>query len=122
MPSASPDDLPLQEVAPGYSSRFAEWGAMTVGLESAPAGTDGSSLLEGGRCQAHHWGYLLSGRLVVDFEDGHTEEIGAGRAYYLEPGHSIRIVEDSEAVEFTPTEELQQTLDVVRRAAAAAAE
>jgi hypothetical protein len=117
MPSASRDDLPLQEVAPGYSSRFAEWGAMTVGLESAPAGTDAAALLDCFRCQAHHWGYLISGRLVVDYGDGRTEEISGGRAYYLEPGHHIRIVEDSEAVEFTPTDELQRTLDAVRGAA-----
>jgi hypothetical protein len=117
MPSASPEDLPLQEVAPGYSSRFAEWGALTVGLESAPAGTDAGALLDGARCQAHHWGYLVTGRIVVEYEDGRSEEIGAGRAYYLEPGHRIRIVEDSQAVEFTPTEELQRTLDLVRAAA-----
>jgi mannose-6-phosphate isomerase-like protein (cupin superfamily) len=122
MPSASPDDLPLQEVAPGYSSRFADWGAMTVGLESAPAGTDAAASIDGFHCHAHHWGYLISGRIVVDYEDGRTEEIGAGRAYYLEPGHHIRIVEDSEAVEFTPTEELKRTLDAVRARAAETSE
>ena len=72
MPCASRDELPLQEVAPGYSSRFADWGGMTVGLEAAPAGMDASSMLASlpdGRCQARHWGYLITGRIVVDYGD-----------------------------------------------------
>ena len=120
MPSASRDELPLQEVAPGYSSRFADWGGMTVGHEEAPAGMDASSMLASlpdGRCQAHHWGYLISGRIVVDYGDDRSEVVSAGQAYYVEPGHRITFEEDSEAVEFTPTAELEQTLAAVREAA-----
>ena len=120
MPCASRDELPLKEIAPGYSSRFADWGGMTVGLEAAPAGMDASSMLEalpGGRCQAHHWGYLLSGRFAVDYGE-RREVVSAGQAYYLEPGHRITFEEDSEAVEFTPTDELEETLAAVRAFAA----
>lgn len=123
MPCASRDELPLQEVAPGYSSRFADWGGMTVGLEAAPAGMDASSMLAslpGGRCQARHWGYLISGRIVVDYGD-RREVVTAGQAYHIEPGHRISFEEDSEAVEFTPTDELELTLAAVRKAAAAGA-
>lgn len=123
MPCASRDELPLQEVAPGYSSRFADWGGMTVGLEAAPAGMDASSMLAslaGGRCQARHWGYLISGRIVVDYGD-RREVVTAGQAYHVEPGHRISFEEDSEAVEFTPTDELELTLAAVRKAAAAGA-
>lgn len=121
MPCASRDELPLQEIAPGYSGRFAEWGEMTVGIESAPAAMDATSMLEtlpGGRCQAHHWGYLLSGRISVDYGD-RREQVVAGQAYYVEPGHLITFEEDSEAVEFTPTEELEQTFAAVREHARA---
>jgi hypothetical protein len=93
---------------------------MTVGLEAAPAGMDASSMLEAlpdGRCQARHWGYLLSGRIVVDYAD-HREVVSAGQAYYLEPGHRVTFEEDSEAVEFTPTDELEHTLAAVRAYAA----
>ena len=124
MPSASSDELPLQEIAPGYSSRFTDWGGMTVGLEAAPAGMDASSMLKGlpgDRCQARHWGYLISGRLRVDYGD-RTEVVAAGQAYYLEPGHLITFEEDSEAVEFTPTEELELTLATVRANALAQAQ
>ena len=116
MPAASRDELPLQEVAPGYKSRFADWGGMTVGHEAAPAGMDATSALKGlpdDRCQAHHWGYLISGRLVVDYGD-RQETVSGGQAYYIEPGHLISFEEDSEAVEFTPTDELEQTLAAVR--------
>lgn len=117
MPCASRDELPLVQITPTYSTRMAEWGSMTVGIEAAPAGLDGAADLgdlPGGRCQAHHWGYMLSGKIVVDYEDGRQETISGGQAYYVEPGHKISFLEDSEAVEFTPTDELKRTLDAVR--------
>jgi mannose-6-phosphate isomerase-like protein (cupin superfamily) len=83
---------------------------------------DASSLLAklpGGRCQARHWGYLISGRIVVDYGD-RQEVVTGGQAYHVEPGHRITFEEDSEAVEFTPTDELEQTLAAVRDAAAEA--
>jgi len=122
MPCASRDDLPLQQVTPEYSSRFVDWGGLTVGFEAAPAGMDASSMLAklpGGRCQARHWGYLISGRIVVDYGD-RQEVVTGGQAYHVEPGHRITFEEDSEAVEFTPTDELEQTLAAVREAAAEA--
>ena len=67
----------------------------------------------GDRCQAHHWGYLLSGRIIVDYGERQETVVG-GQAYYIEPGHLISFAEDSEAVEFTPTDQLEQTLAVVQ--------
>jgi len=124
MPCAGRDELPLHEIAPGYSSRLTDWGGMTVVFERAPTGMDASTMLDGlpdGRCQPPHWGVLLSGKLVVDYGD-RQEAITGGQAYYVEPGHRISFLEDSEAVEFTPTAELEKTLEVVRRNAAAAAD
>jgi hypothetical protein len=120
MPSAAREDLPLQEVVPGYSSRLADWGGITVGFEQAHKGQDASAMLEGlpdGRCQAPHWGYLFSGRVVVDYGD-RQETIVGGQAYYIAPGHRLTFEEDSEALEFTPTDALEQTLEVARRNAA----
>jgi len=121
MPAASRDELPLQEISPGYSTRMAEWGEMTVGLEAMPAGADATTSIAGlpdGRCQAHHWGYLITGRIVVEYAD-RQETVSAGQAYYVEPGHRIRFEEDSEAVEFTRTVELERTLAAVRASAGA---
>ena len=120
MPSASREELPLQEVVPGYSTRLADWGGITVGFEKAHKGQDASAMLRGlpdDRCQAPHWGYLFSGRIVVDYAD-RQETIVGGQAYYITPGHRLRFEEESEALEFTPTEALEATLAVARRNAA----
>jgi hypothetical protein len=123
VPSASHDELPLQEIVPGYSSRLADWGGITVAFERAHAGQDASGMVKGlpdDRCQAPHWGYLFSGRVTVHYGD-RTETIVGGQAYYVAPGHTLTFDEDSEALEFTPTDALEQTLEVARRNAGAAA-
>jgi hypothetical protein len=66
------------------------------------------------RCQAPHWGFCFSGRIVVDYGD-RQETIEGGQAYYVAPGHKLTFLEDSEALEFTPTDKLQETLDAARR-------
>jgi hypothetical protein len=117
VPSASHDELPEQEVVAGYSSRFADWGGITVAFEKAHAGQDASAMVKGlpdDRCQAPHWGYLFSGEIVVDYAD-RSETVVAGQAYYIEPGHRISFLSDSEALEFTPTSELEKTFQAIRR-------
>jgi hypothetical protein len=121
MPSGSHDELPEVEIAPGYSSRMADWNGMTVAFEKAHAGQDGSAMVKGlpdDRCQAPHWGYLFCGHMTVDYGD-RQETIEGGQAYYVAPGHLISFQSDCEALEFTPTDALGQTLEAVRRNAAA---
>jgi hypothetical protein len=123
VPSGARDELPLTEVVPGYASRMADWGGITVAFEHATAGQDASSMLKGlpdDRCQAPHWGYLFSGRMVVDYGD-RRETVTGGQAYYLAPGHRVSFETDCEALEFTPSEALEQTLEVARRNLAAGA-
>ena len=91
VPSGSHDELPPVEIVPGYSSRMADWGGMTVAFEKAHAGQDASGMVKGlpdDRCQAPHWGYLFSGRMTVDYGD-RQETIEGGQAYYIAPGHLI---------------------------------
>ena len=117
MPSGSRDELPVVEIVPGYSSRMADWAGMTVAFERAHAGQDASSMVKGlpdDRCQAPHWGYLFSGRIIVDYGD-RQETIEGGQAYYVAPGHRLTFETDCEALEFTPTDALEQTMDAVRR-------
>jgi hypothetical protein len=95
MPSAAHDELELREIAPGYASRFTDWGGMTVVFEKAHAGQAASAMvkgLPGDRCQAPHWGFLFSGKIVVHFDD-RTETIEGGQAYYIAPGHAIEFLE-----------------------------
>ncbi len=73
MPSGSRDNLPLTEIIPGYSSRMADWGGITVAFEKAHKGQDASSMVKGlpdDRCQAPHWGYLFSGTMIVEYGIG----------------------------------------------------
>lgn len=49
------------------------------------------------------------------FADGKEEVYETGEAYYAPPGHTPTLYEGTEIVEFSPTEELQQTIEVVTR-------
>ena len=53
----------------------------------------------GERCQAHHVGLLQSGTMRVLHEDGTEQEIRAGQAYVIEPGHDAWVVGDEPVVE-----------------------
>ena len=57
-------------------------------------------------CQAHHVGYVLTGRLHVLSDDGGEAEIGPGEAYEIEPGHDGWVVGDEAvtSVEFSGAE------------------
>jgi hypothetical protein len=117
MPSASRDEIELREIAPGYSSRFVDWGGITVAFEEAQAGQDASAMVRGlpdDRCQAPHWGYLFTGKILVHYAD-RTETVEGGQAYYIEPGHAIEFLEESQALEFTPTAALERTFEAIRR-------
>ena len=59
-------------------------------------------------------GYVIKGK--VAFRSGDEEEVfEAGDAYYASPGHTPVLYAGSEVVEFSPTEELGRTMDVVTR-------
>jgi uncharacterized cupin superfamily protein len=45
-------------------------------------------------CQVQHTGYVVSGRMQVDMDDGSEQEIGAGDMYVIRPGHDAWIVGD----------------------------
>jgi hypothetical protein len=91
-----------------------EWGGMTTGIVTIPAGTDLTALLRGlpdDQCPCPHWGYVIAGRLVVHYPD-REETIVAGQAYYLPPGHVPEYAEDTEVFEVSPTEELNKVIEV----------
>jgi hypothetical protein len=62
----------------------------------------------GERCQAHHVGLIQSGTMGVVHEDGTEQEIRAGQAYVIEPGHDAWVIGDEPVVGFefySPTAE-----------------
>ena len=64
--------------------------------------------LPGSHCRCPHWGYMLSGRITVDYDDKH-EEYGPGDAFYMSPGHVPTAEAGTEFVTFSPREELAVT-------------
>ena len=64
--------------------------------------------LPGSHCRCPHWGYMLSGRMTVDYDD-EQEEYGAGDAFYMSPGHVPTAEAGSEFVIFSPKDELAAT-------------
>ena len=114
-------DLPVAFERGDLVLRQAEWGEMNVGLERFPAGTDTEPVFKGlpdDRCQCPHWGYVISGRLRVRYED-REETLRAGDAYYMSPGHLPIFDDDTEVVEFSPKGAYQQTMEVAARNVAA---
>jgi hypothetical protein len=74
--------------------------------------------LPGDRCQCPHWGYLLSGKLTVSYAD-REETYLPGDAFYMPPGHVPTAEAGSEFVQFSPTDQLQETMVAIKANAAA---
>jgi hypothetical protein len=110
--SQAPESLEVE----GYEGHFDELDGYTVGFETYTADADLAPLFAGlpdDRCQCPHWGYVLKGRLTYRYADGTEDTIESGEAYYARPGHTPVLFAGTEVVEFSPTDALQATLDVV---------
>lgn len=113
----SMNDLPVALEIPEGKIWQAEWGNHTVEFGKFHATVDPAPLLKGlpdDRCQCPHWGYVIKGRLRYRFRD-HEEVYEAGDAYYVPAGHTPVLEAGVEYVEFSVTEELARTMDVVGR-------
>jgi mannose-6-phosphate isomerase-like protein (cupin superfamily) len=61
-----------------------------------------------------HWSYVIKGKVSYNVGDrGETFE--AGEAYYVPPGHTPMMHAGTELVEFSPTDGLQRTFEVVTK-------
>lgn len=115
-----PAELPVvMEDGTGFELRMRDLDENTiVNVVTMPAGADFTqafSLLENGRCQCPHFGYVLEGRIYTDSEQGRTE-YAAGEIFYWAPGHVPGSIEASRYVDFAPKHEFNVLLDGVRRA------
>jgi hypothetical protein len=117
----SKHDIPTRIDVPGAVVRqqpdFGDPSACTsLGAEyfSLGEGTDIAPLLEGlddDACHAPHWGFMISGEVVVAYSDG-TEETCVGQdLFYWPAGHSVRVVADTEVVLFSPQVEHGAVMD-----------
>jgi hypothetical protein len=106
-----PGAVVRQQTDFGDPSEYASLGAEYFSLG---AGTDIAPLLEGlddDACHAPHWGFMISGQVVVAYSDG-TEEVCVGQdLFYWPAGHSVRVVDDAEVVLFSPQVEHGAVMD-----------
>jgi hypothetical protein len=85
----------------GLGKMGGEWFSLAAGTDIQPL----LKGLQGDACQAPHWGYMLSGELVVTYTDGKVDTCKGGDLFYWPPGHSVRVVKDSEVILFSPHQE-----------------
>jgi hypothetical protein len=117
MPKAAKGSASEHFEGEGFEGNYQELDDYTVGFERYTADADMTPLFKGlpdDRCQSRHWGVVLKGRLVYHTPEGDLE-ITDGEAYYVGPGHTPEIFAGTEVVEFSPTEELQRTIEVVSK-------
>jgi hypothetical protein len=117
MPKASKTTASQTEVLEGFEGHYEELGGYTVGFEAYSADADLAPFFAGlpdDRCQSPHWGYVMKGKVTFRFAD-REETYEAGDAYYAPAGHTPVLFAGAEVVEFSPTDELAKTLEVVTR-------
>jgi hypothetical protein len=69
--------------------------------------------LPGDSCQCPHWGYMLAGKITVAYPD-HDEVYQAGDAFYMPAGHVPEAETGSEFVQFSPREQLAETVAAIK--------
>lgn len=110
-------DLPVTVEIPELTLRQIEWGGMTIEMGDIRQTTDPGPLFQGlpdDRCQCPHWGYVVKGQMTYRYAD-HDEVYSAGDSYYARPGHLPLLEAGCGYVEFSPTDQLLKTMEVVER-------
>jgi hypothetical protein len=117
----SKSDIPVKIDLPGATARqqldFGDPSAFSLlGAEyfSLGAGTDIAPLLEGltdDACHAPHWGFMISGEVVVEYTDGTEETCSSQDLFYWPAGHSVRVLDDAEVILFSPQAEHTAVMD-----------
>jgi hypothetical protein len=102
----------------GYEGHFTEIGDMTVAYETYSADADLADLFKGlpdDMCQAAHYGYVITGKVGFRYAEDTIDEITTGGSYVATPGHTPNLYAGTEVVEFTNTEQLNQTMAMVMK-------
>lgn len=106
-------NMPKRLEAGGVCIQAQDWGELNVARIRFPAGADAAPLLQGlpgDMCQCPHWGAVVKGAIHVRFADGSEETVRAGEAYYWPPGHTVRVDEDYESIEFSPSAPMNEVI------------
>lgn len=122
MPKTSKETASQVADLGALESRSEQLGDYTVEFTSFREDADATPFFVGlpdDRCQSPHWGYVIRGELTFRYAD-RDEVYAAGEAYYAPPGHVPVVTAGTEIVEFSPTDDYANTLEVVGRNLAAA--
>jgi hypothetical protein len=109
----SRQDVPIVIDGDGVEVRMREEGDLTVSFVRIPAGANLAPALKGlpgDLCPCPHWGYMLKGRLRMHTKDG-PRDFEGGQPFYWSPGHAPEALEDTEYVDFSPTDQFRQLID-----------
>ena len=93
--------------AAGLGKISGEYFSVSAGVDTTPLFMG----LEGNLCQCPHWGYLLSGKLIVTYANGTEEVVNAKDLFYWPSGHNVKVIEDAEIIMFSPQEEHTHVID-----------
>jgi hypothetical protein len=118
MPKVSKDSATQGGEFGPVTDRAEQLEGYTVNFVTFHEDVDATPLLKGlpdDRCQCPHWGYVIKGRLTYRFGD-REEVYEAGDAFYQPPGHvGVSNEPGAEFVQFSPTEQLNETEAVMAR-------
>ncbi len=122
----SKNQIPAKVDVPGIVARQAAefgdasgLGKMTGEYFTLAAGTNLAPLakgLKGDACPVPHWGYVLSGELVVTYTDGKTETCKESDLFYWPPGHNVRVAKEAEVILFSPQAEHARSMEHMTKA------
>lgn len=88
---------------PGVRVQLVDFGDLTVGQMVNEPGWRWSTHMQpvvGGEwCQARHVGFVISGRLGIEFADGTSAEFGPGDVFDVPPGHDGYTIGDEPVVQ-----------------------
>jgi hypothetical protein len=97
------------------------WGGLAVAINEPPAGTDYTPFLVGLKddlCQVPHWGYLEKGKIRIIDKNKNEVVVKAGGVFYMPPGHTVIVDEDSRLIDFSPEHEMNElTKHVLKKVA-----
>ena len=115
------NDIPTKIDIPGAVARqtidfgdASDYGSLAAEYFSLGAGTDIAPLLEGlddDACHAPHWGFMMTGEVVLTYTDGSQETYLGDDLFYWPPGHNVKVDADAEIVMFSPQHEHSHVID-----------
>jgi len=112
------ENLPIRLQSGGICIQSHDWSDLNIARIRFPKGADATPLLRGlpgDLCQCPHWGTVIRGSIHVRYSDGTEEVVRAGEVYYWPPGHTVRVDEDYEAIEFSPAGPMHEVVAHLKR-------